>query len=140
FLLLGGLGSYLFAAALQQTPANGPKIWLQDNQFLAVAHTGAAAQNPGLMAGAQPVSLTSGDIDADGVADLLVGYRAPGGGGIAVHRGTLDAFAPQSDASFQAIGRGEFPSPFLTQAHTFTVPVSPDFIALGNFTGDGQRD
>ena len=137
-LILSGLGNYLPAAALQAA-AQGPKIWLQDNQPLAVAHTGAAA-NPGLMAATQPVSLTSGDIDADGVADLVVGYRAPGGGVITVHRGNLDAFAPQSDASLQAIGRGEFPSPFLTDANTFSVPVSPDFIALGNFTGDGQRD
>jgi uncharacterized repeat protein (TIGR01451 family) len=138
-LILSGLGNYLSAAALQAA-ARGPKIWLQDNQPLAVAHTGAAAQNPGLMAAAQPVSMASADIDADGVADLLVGYSAPGGGVIAVHRGNLDAFAPQSEASFQAIGRGEFPSPFLTQANTFTVPVRPDFIALGNFTGNGERD
>ena len=58
------------------------------------------------------------DIDSDGVADLLVGYSAPGGGVIAVHRGNLDAFAPQSDASLQAIGGGEFPSPFLTRSAT----------------------
>jgi hypothetical protein len=136
-LILCGLGNYLSAAALQ-APVSGPKIWLQDNQRLPVAHTGAAAS---VMTGAaQPVSLASGDIDADGVADLLVGYSAPGGGVIAVHRGNLDAFAPQSDASLQAVGRGEFPSPFLTQANTFTVPVSPDFIAIGNFTGNGEQD
>ncbi|HEY2171453.1 MAG TPA: VCBS repeat-containing protein, partial [Candidatus Angelobacter sp.] len=136
-LILSGLANYRPAAALQ-APVSGPKIWLQDNQSLPVAHTGAAAS---VMTGAaQPVSLASGDIDADGVADLLVGYSAPGGGVIAVHRGNLDAFAPQSDASLQAIGRGEFPSPFLTQANTFTVPVSPDFIAIGNFTGNGERD
>src|SRR5207344_1934307 len=120
-------------AAALQAPASGPKIWLQDNRSLAVTHAGAAVQNPGLMDAAQPVSLASGDIDGDGVADLLVGYSGPGGGVIAVHRGNLDAFAPQSDASFQAIGQGDFPSPFLTDANTFTVPVNPDFIAVGNF-------
>ncbi|HEX4602660.1 MAG TPA: hypothetical protein VH724_01580, partial [Candidatus Angelobacter sp.] len=136
-LILSGLGSYLFAAALQQAPG-GPKIWLQDNQRLPVAHTGAAAS---LMTGAsQPVAMTSGDIDGDGVDDLLVGYRVPGGGVIAVHRGNLDAFAPQSDASLQAIGRGEFPAPFLQNANTFTVPFSPDFIAVGNFKGNGNQD
>ncbi|MBZ5507915.1 MAG: DUF11 domain-containing protein [Acidobacteriia bacterium] len=137
FLILGGLGSYLFAAALQQAPS-GPKIWLQDNQRMSVAHTGAAAS---AMTGAsQPVAMTSGDIDGDGVDDLLVGYRVPGGGVIAVHRGNLDAFAPQSDASLQAIGRSEFPAPFLQNANTFTVPFSPDFIALGNFKGNGNQD
>jgi fimbrial isopeptide formation D2 family protein len=138
-LILIGLGNYVPAAALQ-APARGPKIWLQENQSLPVTHTGAAVQNPGLMRAAQPVSVTSGDIDADGVADLLVGYSGPGGGVIAVHRGNLDAFAPQSDASLQAVGRGEFPAPFLTDANTFTVPVSPDFIAIGNFTGNGEQD
>ncbi|HVG91554.1 MAG TPA: hypothetical protein VNB54_08690, partial [Alphaproteobacteria bacterium] len=54
--------------------------------------------------------------------------------------GNIDAFAPQSDASFQAIGRGEFPSPFLLEAVTFSVPLSPDFIALGDFLGSGNDD
>src|SRR5947209_6284681 len=132
--MLSGLTSHL--SALQQAPASGPKIWLQDNQSLPVVHTGAAAQ-AGL---GQPLAMASADIDGDGIADLVVGHSAPGGGVIAIHRGNLDAFAPQSDASLQAIGRGEFPSPFLTDAPTFSVPVSPDFLALGNFTGDGQRD
>jgi uncharacterized repeat protein (TIGR01451 family) len=139
-LILSNLANDLPAATALQATATGPKIWLQDNRPLAVVHTGAAVQNPGLMGAAQPLSLASGDIDGDGVADLLVGYSAPGGGVIAVHRGNLDAFAPQSDASLQAIGRGEFPSPFLSDAQTFSIPVTPDFLALGNFTGDGQRD
>ncbi|HMC31426.1 MAG TPA: hypothetical protein VKL99_11375, partial [Candidatus Angelobacter sp.] len=133
-IMLSGLTSHL--SALQQAPASGPKIWLQDNQSLPVVHTGAAAQ-AGL---GQPLAMASADIDGDGIADLVVGHSAPGGGVIAIHRGNLDAFAPQSDASLQAIGRGEFPSPFLLEARTLSVPVTPNFIALGNFTGKGDQD
>jgi len=57
-----------------------------------------------------------------------------------LHRGNLDAFAPRSDASFRAIGRGDFPSPFLSDAQTFPVPVRPDFIGAGNFLGSGHAD
>ena len=94
-----------------------------------------------LIAGqAQPLSMISADVDGDGIGDLVVGYSTPNGGTIAVYRGNLDAFAPQSDASFQAIGRGEFPSPFLPDAQTFSVPVRPDFLATGDFTGKGHVD
>src|SRR5262249_48654178 len=88
----------------------------------------------------QPVSLTAGDVDQDGVEDLVVVYSGGSGGFISIHRGNIDAFAPQSDASFQAIGRGEFPSPFHLEANTFSVPVHPDFVALGDFTGQGNKD
>ncbi|HEY2116989.1 MAG TPA: VCBS repeat-containing protein, partial [Candidatus Angelobacter sp.] len=135
-LILSGLGNYLSAAALQ-AGAQGPKIWLQDNRSLGVHHTGPAAAG---VAASQPVSMASGDIDGDGVPDLVVGHKSANGGFISIYHGNLDAFAPQSDASLQAIGRGEFPSPFLPDAQTFSVPVTPDFLALGNFTGDGQRD
>src|SRR5215469_2781120 len=124
---------------------SGPRIWLQDRQPLPVQHM-AAGQGTGSpvdlsgLGHAQPVSMTSGDLDADGFDDLVVGYSTGNGGYISIHRGNMDAFAPQSDASFQAIGRGEFPSPFQLQAQTFSVGVSPDFVALGDFTGQGNRD
>jgi uncharacterized repeat protein (TIGR01451 family) len=69
-----------------------------------------------------------------------VGYRTGNNGYISIHRGNLDAFAPQSEASFKAIGRGEFPSPFQLEAQTFAVPISPDFVAIGNFIGSGAKD
>src|SRR5579864_8109090 len=124
---------------------SGPRIWLQQNQPLPVQHVAASqgTASPVDLTGlghSQPVSIASGDLDADGFEDLVVGYSTGAGGYISIHRGNIDAFAPQSDASFQAIGRGEFPSPFHLEAQTFSVPVSPDFIALGDFTGMGNKD
>src|SRR5579872_1652677 len=55
------------------------------------------------------VSMAADDFDGDGVTDLAVGYAGSGPGRIAIFRGNLDAFAPQSDASFRAIARSEFP-------------------------------
>ncbi len=138
-LVLGGLGSYLFAAALQ-APARGPKIWLGDNQSVPVklAVPGLAQS---LAAGqAQALSMATADVDGDGVADMIAGFSAPGGGAIVIHRGNIDAFAPQSDASFQAIGRGQFPAPFLPDAQILNIPVRPDFMALGSFTLSGHQD
>src|SRR5712692_5554436 len=119
-----------------QSYQGGPKIWLQDRQTLGVTHVPAdgsvqnksAAQS--LAAGqGQPLAMIHGDFDQDGIEDLAVGYATPGGGAIVVHRGNLDAFAPQSDASFQAIGGGEFPAPFLRQGKVGRVPLGPDFLA-----------
>jgi hypothetical protein len=136
-LVLVMLGVFANQLSAQQAPASGPRIWLQDNQSLGVRHVGPASA---AVAASQPVSMASGDIDGDGVTDLVVGHRSASGGFVSIYRGNLDAFAPQSDASLQAVARGEFPSPFLPEAQTLSVPASPDFLALGNFTGDGQRD
>jgi hypothetical protein len=140
FLILSGLASHLSAAAMQ-APARGPKIWLGDNQALPVKPVGAPTLAQSVAAGqAQPTAMATADVDGDGVADMIAGFSAPGGGTIVIHRGNLDAFAPQSDASFQAIGRGQFPAPFLPNAKVFSVPVRPDFIALGRFTPSGHQD
>src|SRR5258708_31604319 len=104
--------------ALAQSIATGPRIWLAESRELPVQHAGATAREQALAqslaAGkAVPLAMAKGDFDGDGVDDLLVGYAAPSGGAIVLHRGNVDAFAPQSEDSFQAIGRGEFPQPFL---------------------------
>ncbi|HEY2499791.1 MAG TPA: hypothetical protein VGK24_22240 [Candidatus Angelobacter sp.] len=141
FVILCGLGNYLSAAAMQQAPAQGPRIWLADNQAVPVKPAGAPGLAQSVAAGqAQPLSMASADVDGDGVADLLAGFSAPSGGLIVIHRGNLDAFAPQSDASFQAIGHGQFPAPFLPNAQVFNIPVRPDFIAIGRFTSSGHQD
>jgi uncharacterized repeat protein (TIGR01451 family) len=141
FLFLGGLGSYLSAAPLQQAPVRGPRIWMGDNQAVPVKTNGAAGLSQGLASGQiQPLSMATADVDGDGVADLVTGFGTPTGGMIIVHRGNLDAFAPQSNASLQAIGHGQFPSPFLSSAQSMAVPVRPDFIATGRFTSSGFED
>ena len=89
---------------------------------------------------AVPLSLATDDFDQDGVADLVVGYSTDEGGRIAIHRGNLDAFAPQSDASFRAIARSQFPSPFLPDAQVIEAPAVPDFLVAGRFQGVGSAD
>ena len=150
------------AAFSQQANSHPPQIWLSEPQSLSVNHVSAlaaplrTAPSRAAIAGGvsdpvatvttgaanlgQPVSMSSADFDEDGVSDLVVGYKGAQGASIAIHRGNLDAFAPQSDASFQAIGRGEFPSPFVTDAQVIGVPLAPDFIVTGNFAGNGHKD
>src|SRR5215472_13038307 len=89
--------------ALRRGQHSGPVIYLQDSQSLPVTHVGEGGARRNLAAeGAEPLSMATGDFDEDGITDLVVGYGAPGGGAIALHRGNLDAFAPQSEESFQA--------------------------------------
>jgi uncharacterized repeat protein (TIGR01451 family) len=128
-----------------QNAPTGPRIWLAEGQALRVQHAGATAGDQAVAqsvaaGSAVPLALAKGDFDGDGYEDLAVGYSTPAGGAIVLHRGNIDAFAPQAEASFQAVGRGEFPSPFLLQATVFKVPVRPDFIATGDFTGIGHVD
>jgi uncharacterized repeat protein (TIGR01451 family) len=134
---------YAQSHAAPTSDQNGPHIWLGERQSAPVKHVVANSTVNAVVADAlgQPVSMTGADVDEDGVNDLVVGYAGgQGTGSVVIHRGNLDAFAPQSEASFQAIGRGEFPSPFLAEARTIPVPLNPDFIAIGNFTGNGHSD
>ncbi|HEU5415569.1 MAG TPA: VCBS repeat-containing protein, partial [Candidatus Angelobacter sp.] len=132
----------LSAAPFQVPQQTGPRIWLGQSQPVALQKAGAFAPGAGLLEGAAPnaMALASGDFDGDGVMDLAVGYSAGASGFLSIQRGNLDAFAPQSAASFQAIGAGQFPSPFNAQPLTFAVPASPDFVATGDFNGDGHLD
>ncbi len=153
-MALSGLSSQLFALQAQTT---GPKIWLGERQQLPMQGAGAAAAvtrpaggraavlagdagatitPPTPAAAQQPISLAAGDVNEDGFPDLLIGYN----GYISIQPGNVDAFAPQSDASFQAIGKGLFPTPFLAQGIKLPTPVNPDFIATGHFTASGHTD
>src|SRR5216684_9428126 len=66
-------------------------------------------------------------------------FRSPGGI-LALHRGNLDAFAPQSHASWLAIAHEQFPTPFLPQATVIDLPQAPQFVVTGDFSGNGSID
>src|SRR5262249_40104079 len=103
---------------------------------LPVTFVGAAdAVAPFATGATHPTALASGDVNHDGVDDLLVGYSLPRGGAIAVYRGNLDAFAPQTQQSFRAIGDGRFPLTFLPDVHIFRVAFKPDLLAVTTFSG-----
>ncbi len=83
-----------------------------------------------------PLSMASEDFDVDGIGDLAIGFGTPQGSGvIAIHRGNLDAYAPQSAETFQAIASGNRPSPYLPDAKLVEIPVRPDFLAGGDVFG-----
>ncbi|HWY76631.1 MAG TPA: right-handed parallel beta-helix repeat-containing protein, partial [Verrucomicrobiae bacterium] len=128
------------AAALH--PGGDPnKLYLQGERSLSVSYLGEPTAVQALSAGQlKPLALATGDLDGDGIEDLVAGYASANGGVLVIHRGNLDAFAPQSEGSWQAIGEGRFPSPFLPEASAIALPEAPDFLATGNFTGAGRLD
>jgi len=128
-------------AAAAKSAGDPNKLYLQGELPLSVSYAGAPAAVAALASGQlKPLALASGDLDGDGVDDLIAGYASANGGVLVIHRGNLDAFAPQSQASWQAIAEGRFPSPFLPQAKVIELPEAPDFLIVGNFTGEGHLD
>src|ERR1041385_5316581 len=121
--------------------SNGPKIYLSDTTPLPAIYRGDPSTKAALERGhAQPLSLLSADFDADAIADLVVGYSNGEQGILGLHCGNLDAVVPQSQKSFEAVGRGDFPSPFLAKANLLNIPVHPDFVGEGTFNPNGFHD
>lgn len=129
------------ALSLSAQTTSGPRIYIADPYALVSSYVGTPSAVQALAAGsATPLAMTAGDLDKDGVQDLAVGYGTAQGGVIALYRGNLDAFAPQSAASHEAIGQSRFPDPYLPQVTAFSVPERPEFLAAGDFNGDGNVD
>ena len=85
------------------------------------------------------LSMASGDFDQDGVRDLIVGHAGSGRFGVSLYRGNPDALYPDSPEARQrkAINRE---SPSLQPVVLMTVAEQPDFLAAGDFNGDGHLD
>jgi uncharacterized repeat protein (TIGR01451 family) len=85
------------------------------------------------------LSMASGDFDQDGVRDLIVGHAGSGHFGVTLYRGDPDALYPDSPEARQrkAINKE---SPSLQSATLLTVAEPPDFLAAGDFNGDGHLD
>ncbi|MFN2412524.1 MAG: FG-GAP repeat domain-containing protein, partial [Pyrinomonadaceae bacterium] len=84
----------------------------------------------------EPRAAVTGDFDADGVSDILIAH----GGQITLRRGDVNAFAPKTEAAFEAIRDGLFVSPFEQQARARTLPANADFIFAGDFNRDARLD
>ena len=89
----------------------------------------------------RPVTLASGDLDEDGVPDLVSGYATPGGGILALHRGNADSIYPNSPEAQQRKARGAFTdAPFLSPVQVFELTEAPEFLGAGDFDNDGHLD
>jgi CSLREA domain-containing protein len=90
---------------------------------------------------ATPLSMAAGDLDGDGVPDLVSGFATPDGGVLIVHRGNVDAMFPDSEAARARKVAGTFTElPFLSPPAIFDVPAAPAFVGTGDFDRDGNVD
>ena len=119
-----------------------PWINLADGHELLPEYTGDPAllgqmeQNE-----ARPLSMTAGDLDGDGVPDLLSGFAGKDGGIIAVSRGNIDSIYPNSPEALARKKKGTFTDvPFLSPVRLFQAPSPPDFMESGDFDADGFPD
>ena len=128
---------------LQAAGKGFPYINFADGRELAASFSGpqhlaqAMLQNQ-----ARPLSMASGDFDADGIPDLICGYSGPTGGLVAIYRGNVDSIYPNTpEAQRRSIAeRLSSPSPFLPDAAVIDVPQTPDIMAAGDFDADGKCD
>jgi hypothetical protein len=132
----------LSEAVSVRTDGGDPLIKLEPGRALLAPYSGPAPAARMLEKNlARPLALASADFDEDGVADLISGYAAAGGGVITLLRGNVDSIYPNSPAAQRRKSAGELTAaPFLSPAAVFELGEPPDFIAAGDFDADGHRD
>lgn len=87
---------------------------------------------------AQRSALTAvlADLDYDGINELVTGHADS----VVIQRGDMNAFAPKTNAAYEAIRDLRFISPFESKTRVISVPFPAEMIATGDFTRDGKPD
>ncbi len=124
--------------------ANGQgksQLGLGDGREMATVYVGAEAKRELENRSARPLALAAGDVDEDGVPDLVSGYASDDANLLVIHRGNVDAIYADTPEANERKARGEFTdAPFLSPARVFELPERPDLIGTGDFNADGHRD
>ena len=142
------------AAAAQRKEAEGkvtlqaagrgfPYINLADGREIASSYSGPQHLAQALLQDqARPLSMASGDFDADGTPDLICGYSGPTGGLVALYRGNVDSVYPNTPDAKRRSGVERFssPPPFLPDALIIEIPQTPGILVAGDFDADGKCD
>jgi hypothetical protein len=118
-----------------------PLIRLQDGQDLPVSYSGQPELVEALRPGAaKSLSLASGDFNEDGTQDLITGFAGPSGGILTLTLGNRDAISGSTAAAQLKAAKADVAPPFLSNASVYSLPVTPDFLAIADFDNDGHKD
>jgi hypothetical protein len=121
--------SGLIAALPLDEPA-GRKIALVKSNEFSTSYTGSASKRDLESGAAKPLSLGEGDLDEDGMPDVVSGYTSENANFLGDASKGIGAKASSEDA----------PAPLQPSAEVFAAPVRPDVIGTGDFNADGHWD
>jgi uncharacterized repeat protein (TIGR01451 family) len=85
------------------------------------------------------LSMVIGDLDSDGIQDLVVGHAGSGNFGVSLYRGNPDALYPDSPGARHRKATNRI-SPSLSPAISIALAEQPDYLAAADFNGDGRLD
>ncbi len=119
-----------------------PWINVRDGEDLITDFAGAAELRASFEnSNSRPISITTADFDEDGTPDIVTGYANEISGAATFLRGNVDAVYPNAPEAKERKTRGEYTdAPFLSPAQIFSLPITPEFLATGDFDADGHFD